>query len=263
MMKKSLIILFVCVWIAPFSFAQSSGNGGVANMVDASLQSLKESYQKLVDQNRLLISETQGHRERLRSLQEELDSLGSPENILSTNPGGQSQIETGSSEATYRQEIEYLEDQIDSISEKSLDREFQQKKSELDTALEHSKKKLHVARLDVNKVKDESTATAAAIAQLKVKQAQLQRQIAGKQTGQDLTSAKVYAGQLNGEIAALRSRQQALEKELSRSAKKDDIEIGGFTDESYLLRRRFVSLHDENMRLKRELFDLGTFGLFP
>lgn len=222
MIKKILIIYLLCVGSASFSLAQSSESGTVEEMVDMSLEGLKGSYQKLSDRNRLLSSGIEGYRKHIQSLRQELDSL----------------------------------------SEKATGKAFEQKKGELDTALEQSRRNLGAARLDVQTMR-EQIAGGAAMAQLKARRAQLQQQLAARQAGVKLESAKAYANRLDKEIAKLKSRQKELERNLSQSSQEKSLEIPSFTEESYQLRRRLVALYDENIRLKKEMFDLGTLAVSP
>lgn len=263
MIKKIFIILFVGACAASFSFAQPSRDGALDDMVHASLEGLKSSYQKLSEQNRLLASEIEGYRDHILSLRQELDFLESQKKKLSAMLSAHGKTDAMLPEAFYRQEIERLTSEINAASEKALERTFQQKKSELDTALEQSRKSLRAARLDADKIKEESAGAAAAITRLKARHARLQRQITDRQAGLDPGSAKAYAHQLDKEIAKLKSRQRELEKKLSQAPDEESIDISGFTEESYRLRRRFVALHDENMRLKKELFRFGTPGVSP
>ena len=263
MMKRIFIILFACACGASFSFAQSLENGAEESMIDVSLKSLKGSYQKLADQNRLLASEIEGYRNHIQSLQQELDFSESHKAKLSAVLHDQEKTGDAFPEAAYRQEIEQLRSQIDATSEKAVERAFQQKKGELDTALERSRGSLRAAHAQVNKLKEESAGVVTSIARLKVRQAQLQQQLADRQAGRDVGSVKAYAHQLDKEITNLRLRQRALDKKLSHAPKEDPGDINKFTEESYNLRRRFVSLSDENMRLKRELFSLGTIAVSP
>lgn len=263
MIKKILIICFVCVCGASFSSAQSLlESGTVEKMVDMSLEGLKGSYQKLSDRNRLLSSGVEGYREHIQSLRQELDSLASQTTKLSATPGGHEKAGLMSTEAVERQEIKRLTEEIESSSEKAIERAFGREKSELDTALEQSRKNLRTARRDVKTLR-EQIAEGDAAGQLKARQAQLQQQLADRQAGVKLESAKAYANRLDKEIAKLKSRQKELERKLSRSSPEEPLEIASFTEESYQLRRRFVALYDENIRLKKEMFDLGTLAVSP
>lgn len=261
-MKKLSLILLFCVCGTSFALAQPSEDGTIEKMVDMSLEGLKDSYQKLSDQNRFLSSEIEGYRKHIQSLRQELDSLASQRTKLSAMPNDQEKAGVMSPEVIDRQEIERLTDEINSNSEKAIERAFQQKKGELDTALEQSRKELRAARLDVKTMREQITG-GAAIAQLKARQAQLQQQLVDRQAGVKLESAKTYANRLDKEIAKLKSRQKELEKKLSQSSQEKPVDIAQFTEESYQLRRRFVALYDENIRLKKEMFHLGTLAVFP
>ncbi len=228
-----------------------------------SLEGLKSSYQKLSDQNRLVSSEIEGYRSHIQSLQQELDSLESQRIKLSAMFSDQEETGAMFPETVYRQEIEQLTDKIDSSSEKAIAKAFEQKKGELDTALEQSRKSLRAARSDVDKIKEESAGVAAAMAQLKTRQAQLQQQLAERRSGLDPRSVKEYVHWLDKEIAGLRSRERELKKKLSKAPGEESTDISSFTEENYQLRRRFVALYDENMRLKREVFRLGTLAVSP
>ncbi|GEM_PF-3269000 len=256
MMKKIFLILFLLASAASFAFAQLSENGTIENMMDLSLEGLKDSYQKLVDQNRLLTSEVKGYRDHVRPLQQELDSLESQKMKLSVI----FDVEEKAGVEIYRQEIERLMNKLDSASESAIDKAFQQKKNELEAALEQSRKSLRAVQSGVNKHRAGSTGMISAVAQQRARQAQLQRQLADRRVGLDLGSAKGYAHQLDKEIARLKWREKALEKKLSQAPNEEKNNISGFTEESYRLRRRFVALHDENMRLKREVFNLGAIS---
>ena len=262
MMKKIFIIFFLCVCSAFFLFARSSESGTIEKMVDMSLEGLKDSYQKLSDQNRLLSSEIEGYRNHIQSLRQELDSLASQRTKLSAMPNDQGKAGMMSPEATDRQEIERLTEEIESNSEKAIEKAFQQKKGELDTALEQSRRNLRTARLDVKTTREQSTG-GAIIVQLKARQAQLQQQLVDRQAGVKLESAKAYANRLDKEIAKLKARQKEFEKNLSRSSQEKSADITQFTEESYQLRKRFVALYDENIRLKKEMFRLGTLAVSP
>ncbi len=262
MIKKILIICFVCVCGASFSSAQSSESGTVEKMVDMSLEGLKGSYQKLSDQNRLLSAGIDGYRGHIQSLRQELDSLASKRTELSATPNDHEKAGVMSPEAVDRQEIKRLTEEIESSSEKAIEKAFGQKKSELETVLEESRKNLRAVRLDVKTLR-EQIAGGDAAGQLKARQAQLQQQLADRQAGVKLESAKAYANRLDKEIVRLKSRQKELERKLSRSSPEEPLEIASFTEESYQLRRRFVALYDENIRLKKEMFDLGTFAGSP
>ena len=251
MMKKIFIILFVCACVASFSFAQPSKDGALDDMVYVSLEGLKSSYQKLSEQNRLLASEIEGYRKHIRSLQQ-----GS-----SVTRGGAEKAGGMFPEAIDHQEIEPLTDKLDAASEQVIEKEFQQKKSELEMALEQSRKKLRAARLEADKIKENSAGGASAIAQLKAKQAQLRRQIADRQSNLDIGASRTYVRQLDKEIARLKSRQRELGKKLSPAPDEESADISRFFEETSQLRRRFVALYDENMRLKKELFRFGTLGV--
>jgi chromosome segregation ATPase len=263
MMKKIFIILFVCACAASFSFAQPSKDGALDDMVYVSLEGLKNSYQKLSEQNRLLASEIEGYREHIRSLQRELDSFGPQRMESSVTRGGEEKAGGMFPEAIDRQEIELLTGKLDATSEQAIEKEFQQKKSELERALEQSRKNLRAARLEADKIKENSAGGASAIAQLKARQAQLRRQIAGRQSSLDLGASRAYVRQMDKEIAKLKSRQRELGKKLSPAPDEESADISRFTEETFQLRRRFVALHDENMRLKKELFRFGTIGVPP
>ncbi|MBI5024515.1 MAG: hypothetical protein HZC18_05875 [Candidatus Omnitrophica bacterium] len=237
MIKKIFIIFFVCACAASFSFAQPSKDGALDDMVYVSLEGLKSSYQKLSEQNCLLASEIEGYREHIRSLQQELDSLGPPRTGSSVTRGA--------------------EEKAGGMFPGAIDR---QKKSELEMALEQSRKNLRAARLEADKIKENSAGRASAIAHLKARQAQLRRQIAGRQSGLDLGASRAYVRQLDKEIAELKSRQREFGKKLSPAPDEGSADISRFTEETFQLRRRFVALHDENMRLKKELFRFGTPG---
>ena len=116
-------------------------------MVYVSLEGLKNSYQKLSEQNRLLASEIEGYREHIRSLQRELDSFGPQRMESSVTRGGEEKAGGMFPEAIDRQEIELLTGKLDATSEQAIEKEFQQKKSELERALEQSRKNLRAARL--------------------------------------------------------------------------------------------------------------------
>lgn len=260
MMKKIFIASLVYVCTASFSFAQSSGDGTIEKMVDVSLDALKDSYQKFFDQNRFLSSEVEGYRDHIKSLQQEQDSLESQKAKLSALLNDQEKAGAMPPEDVYRQEIEQLTDKINSTSGKAVEKVFQQKKNELDTVLEQSRKRLHAVHLEVDKNQEEPAKAAAEIVQLKARQAQLQQQVADRQSGLGLGSAKEYVRKLDQKIAQLKSRQGELEKKLSRATHNESINISGFTEESYRLRQKFVNLYDENMRLKREVFRLGILA---
>ncbi len=140
---------------------------------------------------------------------------------------------------------------------------FQQKRSELDTALERSRKSLRVAHSNVDKIQRESAGSAETIIRLKGRQAQLRQQIADKEASREPGSVKVYANQLDKEIAKLKSHQKRLAKNLFHGPKEEPVDISGFTEESYQLRRRFVVLQDENMRLRREVLRFGAVAVSP
>lgn len=260
MIKKILIVFSLCVCGVSFSFAQTSKNVAEENMVDVSLEGLKNSYQKLADQNRLLASGIEGYRGHIQSLQQELDFLESQKTkLLATHEAGEN---TGamSPESASRQAIEQLTDKINSTSEKAIEKKFQQKKGELDRALEQGRRTLRAARSNLDKSKKVLDRAATEIVQLKARQAQLQQQLADRQPGIDPPSVKAYAHQMDQEIAQLRSRQSELERKLSHAANDEPVDISKFTEESYRLRRAFVTLSDENMRLKREVFRLGIIA---
>ena len=261
MMKKIFIILFVCACVASFSFAQPSKDGALDDMVYVSLEGLKSSYQKLSEQNRLLASEIEGYREHIQSLQQELDSLGSQGTGSSVTRGGAEKAGGMFPEAIDHQEIEPLTDKLDAASEQVIEKEFQQKKSELEMALEQSRKNLRAARLEADKIRENSAGGASVIAQLKAKQAQLRRQIADRQSNLDIGASRTYVRQLDKEIAKLKSRQRELGKKLSPATDEESADISRFFEETSQLRRRFVALYDENMRLKKELFRFGTLGV--
>lgn len=235
MIKKIFIISFICACAASFSFAQPSKDGALDDMVYVSLEGLKSSYQKLSEQNRFLASEIEGYRGHIRSLQQELDSLGPQRTESSVTRGG--------------------EEKAGGMFPWAIDR---QKKSELETALEQSRKNLRAARLEADKIKENSSGGASAIAQLKARQAQLRRQIADRQSSLDLGASRAYVRQMDKEIAELKSRQRELGKKLSPAPDEESADISRFTEGTFQLRRRFVALHDENMRLKKELFRFGT-----
>ena len=231
-------------------------------MVDVSLEGLKNSYQKLSDQNRLLASRIEEYREHIQSLRQELALLESRQAELSgilRDPAG---TNVAPPEVVYRQDIEQLTEKIDGTSEKAMQKAFQQKKGELDMALEQSRKNLRATRLDVKTIREQVT-VGAAIAQLKARQAQLQRQLADRQSAVKLESAKAYADQLDKEIAKLKLRQRELEKKLSHALGEESSDISRFTEENYQLRRRFVALRDENMRLKKEMSLLEALSVPP
>ena len=263
MTKKMFIIFFVCACVASFSFAQPSKDGALDDMVYVSLEGLKSSYQKLSEQNRFLASEIEGHREHIRSLQQELDSFGPQRTESPVTRSGEEKAGGMFSEAIDRQEIELLTDKLDATSEQAIEKEFQQRKSELEMALEQSRKNLRAARLETDKIKENSAGGASAIVQLKARQAQLRRQIADRQSSLDLGASRAYVRQLDKEIAKLKSRQRELGKKLSPAPDEESADISRFTEETFQLRRRFVALHDENMRLKKELFRFGTPGVSP
>ncbi len=263
MMKKIFTILFLCAGSAVVSFAHSSEDGVIEDMLNVSLESLKGSYQKLSDQNRLVSSEIEGCRGQILSLRQELDSLESQKAKWSPVLNGQDKAKGMTLEDIYQREIEQLTDKLAAISEKVNEKVFQQKKDELDAILEQSKKNLRAARLKLDEGKTESAKAATLIAQLTARRAQLQRQFADRQASLDLGSAKVYARRLDQEIAKLRSSQRELEGKLAQASNGESVEIGRFTEEDYQLRRKFLSLHDENMRLKREALRLGTFAVSP
>lgn len=262
-MKKIFIILFVCACVASFSFAQPSRDGAVEDMVYVSLEGLKSSYQKLSEQNRLLASEIEGYRKHIRFLQQELDSLGPQRTESSVTRSGEEKAGGMFPGEIDHQEIELLTDKLDGTSEQATEKKFQQKKNELEMVLEQSRKNLRAARLEADKIKENSDGGAAAIAQLKAKQAQLRRQIAGRQSNLDLGASRTYVRQLDKEIAKLKSRQRELGKKLSHTPDEESADISRFVEEASQLRRRFVALHDENMRLKKELFRFGTPGVSP
>ncbi|HCI44878.1 MAG TPA: hypothetical protein DE315_05040 [Candidatus Omnitrophica bacterium] len=262
MMKKIFIIFFLCVCSAFFLFARSSESGTIEKMVDMSLEGLKDSYQKLSDQNRLLSSEIEGYRKHIQSLRQELDSLASQRTELSAMPGGQGKAGVMSPEASDYQEIRRLKDGINSNSKEAIEGAFQQKKGELDTALEQSRKKLRAARLDVKTMREQNTG-GAVIARLKARRAQLQQQLVDRQAGVKLESAKTYANRLGKEISKLKTRQKELERKLSRSSSEEPIDADQFTEESFQLRKRFVALYDENIRLKKEVFGFGATAVSP
>lgn len=262
MIKKIFIICLVYVCSASFSSAQSSESGTVEKMVDMSLEGLKGSYQKLSDQNRLLSAGIDGYRRHIQSLRQELDSLASQRTKLSATPNDHEKAGVMSPEAVDRQEIKRLTEEIESSSEKAIEKAFGREKSELETVLEQSRKNLRAVRLDVKTLR-EQIAGGDAIVQLKARQARLQQQLVDRQTGVRLESAKAYANRLDKEIAKLKWRQKELGKKLSRSSQEEPLDIASFTEESYQLRRRFVALHDENIILKKEMFDLGTLAVSP
>lgn len=263
MMKKIFIIPFVCACVASFSFAQPSQDGALDDMVYVSLEGLKSSYQKFSERNRLLASEIEGYREHIQSLQQELDSLGSQRTEWSVTRSGREKAGGMFPEAINRPEIELLTDKLDATSEQAIEEEFRQKKSELEMILEQGRKNLRAARLELDNIKENSAGGASAIAQLKARQAQLRRQIADRQSALDLGASRAYARQLDKEIAKLKLRQRELGKKLSQTPDEESADISRFTEETFQLRRRFVALHDENMRLKKELFRLGTLGVSP
>ena len=142
MMKKIFIIFFHLRVRGVFSFAQPSRDGALDDMVYVSLEGLKSSYQKLSEQNRLLASEIEGYRKHIRSLQRELDSLGPQGTGSSVTRSGAEKAGGMFPEAIDRQEIELLTGKLDAASEQVIEKEFQQKKSELEMALEQSRKNL-------------------------------------------------------------------------------------------------------------------------
>ena len=263
MIKKIFIIFFVCACVASFSFAQPSKDGALDDMVYVSLEGLKSSYQKLFEQNRLLASEIAGYREHVRSLQQELDFLGPQKAGSSVPRSGAEKVGGMFPEAIDHQEIELLTDKLDTTSEQAIEKEFQQKKSALEIALEQSRKNLRAARLEADKIKENSAGGASAIAQLKARQAQLRRQIADRQSSLGLGASRAYVRQLDKEIARLKSQQRELGRKLSPAPDEESTDISRFAEETFQLRRRFVALHDENMRLKKELFRFGTLGVSP
>ncbi len=254
-MKKIFIIFFVCVCAAAPAFAQTFEDGTIDKMVDVSLEGLKRSYQKLADQNRLLVSKAEGYRAHIQLLRQELALLESRKGELSGTLRDPAGTNVALPETVYRQDIEQLKKKIDATSEKAIQKTFRQRKNELDAALARNKKSL---RATIKPATED-----AAVAQLKARQAQLQQQLVDRQAGAKPESTKKYAGQLDKEIAKLKSRQRELEKKLSSAQKKELTNINGLTEESYLLRRKFVNLYDENIRLKREMFHLGTIVVSP
>lgn len=258
-MEKIFLIFLFCACGAPAALAQPSGSGAVESMVGASLTGLKNSYQKLLDQNRFLTSEIEAYRSHIQSLNQERGSLKSRKIKLSEMLRDQTKLDNLSPSVVYSQEIEQLKRKIDSVSEKTIEKAFLQKKSDLETALERSRKGVRAVRSNMDRIQGESAGSAALITQLKQRQAQLQRQIPDAQSALEVESAKAYARQLDKEIARLEALEKKLQMSLSRNHGEEEADMAILTEEGYQLRRKFVDLQDENLRLKREVSRLEPF----
>lgn len=244
MMKKvfSFFMLVGLMLGGQISFAQPSTEGSVEEVLAASLKELKQSYQKLVDQNRFLTSQIETYRNEIPALSKELESLESDKAIFSH------QINADQTTASvYQQEIEELKQKIGSLSRQVPENTLEERKKQLQQEIAANKVNLHRDRLELERLKREPAESAKIINQLKAVQAQLQRQILNNKSRWEIESAKAYVRQLDQEIAKLKLEREKLEKS------DEGGDISNLTEESYQLRRRFMTLEYENMRLKKEI----------
>jgi chromosome segregation ATPase len=180
-MKKYLLAVILIGALTHPGFAQTSPRRSTEAMLEASLSSLKESYQNLISRNDFLSSGIAVYKTNIRYLHNELKFLEARKHELSGRSGGEGSAEKGvrgqweEKIERLRQDISLLQERINSQSPAARQMARQKEKDALLSSVWRSRRDLRKAQEKLEGMERESVRSSETIAHLRRRQAALKR----------------------------------------------------------------------------------------